>query len=117
MSVERVERKSGTVWRVRWRDANGRARSQVLGLKRDADAFDAEMKRRRRTGELAPMDRGRETLDEYVAGAWAKAHVAQLAPKTQSLYEYLYDRHIAPGLGDLQLRQTTRRRSQSGSPS
>ena len=41
MSVERVQRKSGPVWRVRWRDEQGRPRSRVLGRKRDAEAFDA----------------------------------------------------------------------------
>lgn len=105
MSVEKVERKSGeVVWRVRWRDARGRNRSQVLGRKRDAEAFDAEVKRRKRTGELAAMDGGRETLDEYVAGTWARAHAAHLAPATRSLYGYLYDRHISPSLGDYRLR-------------
>ena len=42
MSTERVERDSGVVWRVRWRHA-GHNRSKVLGRKRDAEAFDAEI--------------------------------------------------------------------------
>lgn len=108
MSVERVKRSSGeVVWRVRWRDVAGRNRSKVLGRKRDADAFDAEIKRRRRTGELAAMDGGRETLDEYVTGTWSKAHAAHLAPATRELYGYLYDRYIAPALGGFQLREIT----------
>jgi hypothetical protein len=42
MSVERVERKDeSVVWRVRWRQG-GRNRSNALGRKRDAEAFDAE---------------------------------------------------------------------------
>jgi hypothetical protein len=41
MSIERLERKGGVVWRVRWRDERGRNRSKVLGRKRDAEAFDA----------------------------------------------------------------------------
>ena len=49
MSSERVERDGGVVWRVRWREP-GRNRSKVLGRKRDAEALDAELKRRRRTG-------------------------------------------------------------------
>ena len=105
MSVEKVQRRSGeVVWRVRWRDPRGRNRSQVLGRKRDAEAFDAEVKRRKRTGELAAMDGGRETLDEYVAGTWARAYAAHLAPATRSLYGYLYDRHISPDLGGYRLR-------------
>ena len=47
MSIERVKRKSGeVVYRVRWRDHHGRNRARVLGRKRDAEAFDAEIKRR-----------------------------------------------------------------------
>ncbi len=62
MSVERVERKDGTVvWRVRWRQA-GSNRSKVLGRKRDAEAFDAELRRRKRTGELAILDAGKQSL-------------------------------------------------------
>lgn len=104
MSVERVDRKGGAVWRVRWRDQLGRHRSHVLGRKRDAEAFDAEIKRRKRTAELASMDAGRETLDEYVTGAWAKAHAAHLAPRTRRTYANTYDRHIAPRLGFVPLR-------------
>src|SRR5215211_5967157 len=106
MSVERVTRKSGeVVYRVRWRDHRGRNRARVLGRKRDAEAFDGEIKRRKRTGERAVMDAGRETLDEYVAGTWAKAHAAHLAPRTRRTYANTYDKHIAPRLGDVPLRE------------
>jgi hypothetical protein len=44
MSVERVQRKSGAVWRVRWRE-NGQPHSRVLGSKRDAELFEADIKR------------------------------------------------------------------------
>jgi hypothetical protein len=59
MSVERLRRNSGAVvWRVRWRHARGRNRSRVIGRKRDAEAFDAEIKRRKRVGDLAALDAG-----------------------------------------------------------
>jgi ribosomal protein L15E len=58
VSVERVDRKDGSVvWRVRWRQG-GRNRSKVLGRKRDADAFDAELTRRKRTGRARAARRG-----------------------------------------------------------
>lgn len=70
MSIEWLERKDGSVvWKVRWRQA-GQNRSKVLGRKRDAEAFDAEMRRRRRTGELALLDAGRETLAEFGEEWW-----------------------------------------------
>jgi integrase len=104
MSVERVNRKGGAVWRVRWRDQLGRNRSRVIGRKRDAEAFDAEITRRKRTAELASMDAGLETLDEFVTGTWAEAHAAHLAPRTRQTYANTYDRHIAPRLGAVRLR-------------
>jgi hypothetical protein len=93
------------VWRVRWRDARGRNRSRVLSRKRDAEAFDAELRRRKRTGDLAALDAGRETLDEYVADTWSRAHAAHLASRTRQTYSSTYDRHISPGLGGVQLRE------------
>jgi integrase len=105
MSVERLRRKGGDVWRVRWRDARGRNRSRVLGRKRDAEAFDAEIKRRKRVGDLAALDGGRETLDEYVTGTWSRAHAAHLSRRTRQTYASTYDRHIAPQLGGLRLRE------------
>ena len=107
MSVEKINREAGVVWRVRWRDATGANRSKVLGLKRDADAFDAEIKRKRRTGELASIDGGRETLDHYVTAVWARAHVAHLAPSTREYYSYLYDSYIGPAFGSYELREIT----------
>ena len=70
MSIERVDRKHGSVvWRVRWRQA-GQNRSKVLGRKRDAEAFDAELRRKRRTGELTALDAGKETLAEFGEEWW-----------------------------------------------
>jgi integrase len=105
MSIEREQRKGGTVWRVRWRDSQGRHRSRVLGRKRDAEAFDAEITRRKRTGELASLEGGRETLDDYVAGAWSRAHAAHLRPRTRQTYASTYDRHISPRLGGMRLNE------------
>jgi integrase len=106
MSIERVKRKDGAiVYRVRWRDTTGRNRARVIGRKRDAEAFDAEITRRKRTGELALMDAGREGLDEYVGGTWAKAYAPHLAARTRQTYASTYDRHISPQLGDLPLRE------------
>jgi hypothetical protein len=105
MSIERIERKDGTVWRVRWRDERGRNRARVMGLKRDVDAFEAEIKRRKRLGELALMDAGRERLDDFVTGTWVGSHAAHLSPRTRQTYSSSYDRHISPRLGAVPLRR------------
>ncbi len=104
--IERRVRNSGeVVWRVRWRDYLGHNRSREIGSKREAQAFDDEIRRRRRTGELALFDAGRETLDQYVTGTWVRSYAAHLAPRTRAVYSSTYDRHIAPRLGGTPLRE------------
>lgn len=72
MSVEKRVLKSGeVVWRMRWRQGN-RNRARVLGRKADAIAFEAEVRRRGRTGELRLLDGGREPLDAFAA-EWLRA--------------------------------------------
>jgi integrase len=103
MSIERLERDGGVVWRVRWRE-NGRNRSKVLGRKRDAEAFDAEVRRRKRTGELSELDAGKQTLAEF-AEEWWRVHVQpNLAASTKKDYASTWDRHVLPALGGMQLR-------------
>ncbi len=107
MSVERVERKDGSVvWRVRWRHG-GRNRSKVLGRKRDADAFDAELTRLKRTGELAQLDAGRETLAEFGEEWWRLYAEPNLARSTLQVYAVQWDAHILPRLGSMALRELT----------
>ena len=84
MSVERVERKGGVVWRVRWRDEQGQARSRVVGRKRDAETFEAEVVRRKRTGDLDLLRGGRETLADFAAEWWKLYAVPNLATRTLS---------------------------------
>jgi hypothetical protein len=105
VSVERVVRSNGeVVWRVRWREGE-RNRSRVLGRKRDADAFDAEVRRRRRTGELAALDAGRETLAHFAETWWQLYALPNLAPRTRASYAHIWDRHVLPRLGALPLRE------------
>lgn len=91
---------------VRYRDGD-RNRSRSFTRKRDAEAFDAEVERRRQLGPVAVslLDAGSETLHQYVTGTWAKAHAAHLAPTTRKSYATCYDTHIAPFLGSVPLRE------------
>jgi integrase len=107
LSVEKVHRRHGAVWRVRWRDELGHERSKVLGRKRDAEAFDAEIRRRRRTGEIATMDAGKETLASFAEEWWRLYGVPNLAPKTLKVYADLWDRYVLPRLGGYPLRNLT----------
>jgi len=107
VSVERVERKGGAVWRVRWRDEQGRARSKVVGRKRDADAFDAEVVRRKRTGDLDLLSGGRQTLADFAQEWWKLYAAPNLAARTLRSYAGLWDRHVLPRLGSMRLNAIT----------
>lgn len=109
MSVQKetARRKDGskrTSWRVRWQEDSGRWRNRSFDRKRDADDFDADLRRRRRLGTLAELDAGTETLDEYVVQTWIPIHAHTLAPKTRRTYSRFYDKHISPYLGGVALR-------------
>jgi integrase len=109
MSVHRIERNGSVVWRVRWRDGGrgSRARTRTFERKADAVAYEDELRRRRRLGELGLMPGSQETLDEYVCQTWAQTHAVTLAPKTAKHYASLYDLHIAPHLGHHKLGELT----------
>jgi integrase len=107
MSVERVKRKGGDVWRVRWRDSSGRERSRTLGRKRDAEAFDAEIKRRKRIGELETVDAGKQTLAAFVEEWWRLYAEPNLARATLESYAIHWDAYALPYLGGLRLRELT----------
>jgi integrase len=110
MSVQRAVLGDGTVsWRVRWRDGGrgSRMNSRSFTRKADAAAFDEEVRRRRRLGEMATVVAAQDTLDHYVAETWAKTHAVTLARSTARTYAGLYDLHIPPYLGQLKLVELT----------
>lgn len=109
MSVHpKVSAKGTKSYVVRWREGD-RNRSRAFARKRDAEAYDAEVERRRQLGPVAVqmLDAGSETLDAYVTGTWAQAHTAHITPATRRLYASLYDGHIRPYLGSVPLRELT----------
>jgi integrase len=107
VSIERVDRKNGHVWRVRWRDDQGRERSKVVGRKRDAESLAAEIIRSKRTGELDLLTGGKETLAEFGQEWWRLYAAPNLGIRTQRSYAGLWDRHVLPRLGAMRLRALT----------
>lgn len=110
MSLHRIERPDGTVcWRVRWREGGrgSTARTRTFDRKADAAAFEDELRRRRRLGDLGILAGSRETLDEYVSQTWARTHAVTLAPSTAKAYALLYDVHLGPRLGQFKLSELT----------
>lgn len=85
----------------------GRNRSKVLGRKRDAEAFDAELVRRKRTGKLVQLDAGREPLSDFGEGWWRLYAEPDLARSTAHVYAVQCDAHILPRLGAVPLRGLT----------
>src|SRR3978361_817582 len=105
MSVHRIERNGSVVWRCRWREGRrgSRAGARTCGRRSAAVAYEDELRRRRRLGELGLMPGSQETLDEYVCQTWARTHAVTLATKTAKHYGGLYDLHIGPYLGGCKL--------------
>lgn len=107
MSVEKVQPATGAVWRVRWRDEHGRARSRVVGKKTDADALDAEAKRAKRLGGSALIHNSRETLAEFAKTWWNRYAIPNLQENTLRTYAWMLDVHLVPRLGNVRLRSLT----------
>jgi integrase len=105
MSVEKRKLDSGrVVWRVRYREG-GRNKAKVLGRKRDAEAFDAEIRRRKRTGEISTLDAGRQTLADF-AEEWFRVHAEpNFSKATLESYTLMWDCHVLPRLGGFTLRE------------
>jgi integrase len=106
MSVHRkVERSGLVVWVVRWRDAHAQ-RSRAFDRRRDAETFEADIRRRRKLGalDLAGAD---QLLDDLARQWWAYHAEANLAARTRIHYAAVYRRHIQPHLGETALRDIT----------
>jgi integrase len=92
VSVQRYDTADGVRWRVRWREANGRMRSRSLTSKREATAFDADVRARKFQGQALPRP-GRETL-AVAYDDWFRLHASTLAPATQRTYRAVWDAHV-----------------------
>lgn len=102
MSVHR----RGAGWRVRYRDGD-RNRSRTFDRKRDADAFDAEVRRRRALGTVGLVAAGRTTLGDFVRETWWPAYSRGVTLRTQENTRGLWERHVEPELGGAQLHALT----------
>lgn len=104
MSVEKRSRRDGSaVWVVRWREM-GKQRARAFDLKRDAERFDIEMRRRRQLGHV--VDRGRSSLSALHDEWWAM-HASDLAPSTRKSYDGIWRSLIEPRLGSARLNEIT----------
>lgn len=90
--------KHGDGWQVKYRNENGQQRSGgTFKRKGDADATDAEIKRRRRLGPRltrALVDRpGQTTLDQFVRKEF-REYMAGRPRKTREQYQWALENHL-----------------------
>lgn len=106
MSIHKRTTNAGIRWDVRYR-VNGKQVSRSFTTRKDADAFEAEQKRRKRMGSFAPQEPSAESLSNFLVrwfntGQWAKTTAIGRAQ--------LVDKWIVPFIGDVPLRELGRAR-------
>ncbi len=91
MSVHPYKTADGTRYQVRWREG-GKVRTRSLPTKREANAFDIEVKARKQKGEALPRP-GKETL-AAAYDEWWRLRASRLAPNTQESYRRHWKAHV-----------------------
>ena len=93
-------------WEVRWRE-NGRNRSRSFSVKADAERFELGVRRARELGGPLDLDRGRETVAEFMERWWRDYAVPSLTDNTRDCYARIWERHVRARLGGYRLRDVT----------
>lgn len=95
-------------YEVRWWEG-GKHPARLFERKRDAEAFELEVKRRKQLGALAPgVLQSRITLAEFIEEDWWPRHaIPNLAPDTRRRYLEILGSHLLPRMGDYELRAIT----------
>jgi len=101
-----VKRGDTGKYEYRWRE-NGRHRSRSFTRKADYERFKAEVQRSRELGESLDLDRGKETLAEFIGVYWRRYAVPHLSDKTRDDYRGVWDRHIRGRLGPHRIKDIT----------
>ena len=102
--IEKRERtrRDGTrysVWRVRWRDERGAERSKTFDRAATRARTRRKLRTLKRTGALADLDAGSETLAEFVEEWWRVYAGPNLERATLRAYASLWNGHALPRLG------------------
>src|SRR3990172_9665074 len=82
MAIQRIERKKGTVYRVKWRDEAGKWQSKTFDRVKNARDFEGSIRVAKRRGELDDLDRGKQPLEEFIPEWWKLDAEPRLAPRT-----------------------------------
>ena len=112
MSIERRRRRDGrTVYVVRWYESgrDSTRRKRTFDRRRDAELFEASIRRARQLGQLASEVIGSNTtLEEFLVEWWDTYAATHLRPNTLATYTTLLDKWIVPYLGGKRLREINR---------
>jgi integrase len=81
-------------WRARYRDPNGRTRSQTFDRKVDAQSFLDDSSTDQRRGEWIDPRSRRDTFDHWADRWWATT--IRLRPTTRRGYHGILERHVRP---------------------
>jgi integrase len=91
VSVHPYKTADGTRYQVRWREGE-RVRTRSMSSKKQANAFDVEVKARKHRGEAMPRP-GRETL-AVAYDEWKALRAPLLSKKTLDTYEAMWNAHV-----------------------
>lgn len=91
-----IDRWKGNRWRARWRDPDGKSRSQVFDRKVDAERHLVAMEHGKLSGAYVDPGAGKVTVGAYWS-TWAdRQHWRQSSRNVADSY---YRNHVGPGLG------------------
>jgi integrase len=93
-------------WEVRWRE-NGQHRSRSFTRKADAERFATKVRSARELGLALDLDRGKETLAEFVERWWRDYAVVGLEENTRKSYAQVWEKHLRSRLGGYRLRDVS----------
>lgn len=99
-----------TVYRVRWKDDQGRERSKTLprGTKKEeAEDFERRVMTMKRVGTLTQIERGRQPLGGFVREWWETYASPNLSRETLRRYAEVWNVHVLPRLGHYRLSELT----------
>lgn len=99
-----VHRRAGKYW-VRYRDG-GKHRSRTFDSKRDAEAFDLQVKVEKQRRGMVLVDRGSISLDSF-SDQWWEAKSGEWSDLTKANYRRYLTNDILPTLGGFELRAIT----------
>jgi integrase len=93
-------------WEVRWRE-NGRHCSKSFTRKADAERFAARVRSARELGEVLDLNRGTETVADFIERWWRDYALLQLEENTRRSYGHIWEKHLRRRVGGYRLRDVT----------